>query len=76
MTIKLDVNGLSLAELVKYPPSVNKATHLAHEGLWADSRKKQWFFERILEALDVDLNELRAAYEKSEYGAWEPGIAP
>jgi len=78
MTVKFDDSAPSLNDLDSYPPSPNKALHLAHIGLFIDGgHHKQWFLEEILKALDVDLDELRAAYEQnSEYGAWESGIAP
>ena len=78
MTIQFDDDAPSLSELEDYPPSANKALHLAHIGLFVDGgHHKQWFLESILEALGVDLDELRAAYEQDdEYEPWEPGIAP
>jgi len=70
MTIK-ELLDMEVDELVKQPPSTEKALALAIYGLHVDGvHYKQWFLERIIDALGSDLAE---AYE---YGDWEDGISP
>lgn len=57
-------------------PWVDRARELAACGLFADgARRKQWFLERILEALGADLQQVREEFERHgvEYAE---GIAP
>lgn len=55
----------------------NKAIELATEGLYIDgAHHKQWYLERVLEALSVDLDTLRSEHHKVDGYAWDKGIAP
>lgn len=55
---------------------IEKVTDLALDGLFTDGgHHKQWYLERILETLGIDLEWLAEAV-KSVDGEWEPGIAP
>ena len=71
------------------PPSVDRAVGMATQGLFIDGgHHKQWFLEQVLEALGVELDDIRQqivdasnAAEPDEdplapEDAWEAGIAP
>jgi len=50
---------------------------LAAIALYVDGgHHKQWYLEQILEAIDVDLQELAAEMEAQGGYKWEEGIAP
>jgi len=55
-----------------------KAKDLALEGLLIDEgHHKQWYLERILEALGYGLNQLRHELLQQKQGSdWKEGIAP
>lgn len=66
---------MNLAYILALPQSKEKAMSLAINGLLTDgSHHKQWFLERILEALGYDLAQIRDEL-LPEYD-WEDGIAP
>ena len=59
-----------------YRPSQTVIESYAISGLVTDgAHHKQWYLERILEALNVDLGELRKQLEGKDHD-WEPGVAP
>ncbi len=67
---------MKLIEILEMPNGVEKAREFAISGLLTDGGwRKQWYLERILEALDVDLKELQAALAVGGY-VWEKGVAP
>lgn len=64
--------NMSLGEMEKQPPSYELALAWAIDGLYCDGGcHKQWFLERIIEALGDDL-----ACVVVSHGDWEDGIAP
>ncbi len=70
MTIK-EFLDMEVGELVKQPLSTEKVLALAICGLHFDgAHHKQWFLERIIDALGSD------SAEAYEYGDWEDGVAP
>lgn len=55
---------------------LRKAVDLLIDGLVTDgSHHKQWYIERSLESLGVNLDEVKLDLAADDY-AWEPGIAP
>ena len=71
MTLE-ELTNLSLTELLSQPPSISKALVVAMSGLYFDGgHHKQWFLEKVIEALDSDL-----AMVLNEFGDWKDGIAP
>lgn len=71
MTIT-ELMNLGIDELLGQPPSVSKALAIAMSGLYFDGgHHKQWFLEKVIEALDSDL-----AMVLNEFGEWPGGIAP
>lgn len=68
---------ISYADMEAMPPGPEKAIQYAVSGLLVDgAHHKQWCLERVLEALGVDLAELRDTLEGMGYGWSEEGIAP
>lgn len=58
------------------PDVVEGLRDLAIDGLLTDgAHHKQWFLEKILVGLGVDLDELRDELADNDY-SWDPGIAP
>jgi len=56
---------------------VEKAQELAVDGLFTDGgHHKQWYLERVLEALGVDLQAMRLEQLQEGWMDWEEGIAP
>lgn len=66
---------VSLKEIEEMVSSPQKAIQLAVGGLLNDDRQhKQWYLERILEALGEDLNAIRQEL-LPDYD-WDEGVAP
>lgn len=62
-------------KILSMPNGKNKAVQLAIHGLLTDGgHHKQWYLERILEALNVNLTQLRIDLVKDGYD-WDEGIA-
>ena len=56
---------------------VEKAQELAVDGLFTDGEHyKQWYLERVLEALGVDLQAMRLEQHEEKWLVWDEGIAP
>ena len=56
---------------------VEKAQELAVDGLFTDDgHHKQWYLERVLEALGVDLQAMRLEQHEEKWLVWDEGIAP
>ena len=56
---------------------VEKAQELAVDGLFTDGEHyKQWYLERVLEALGVDLHAMRLEQHEEKWLVWDEGIAP
>jgi len=67
---------MNLGKVLEMPNGIEKARELAISGLLTDgSHHKQWYLERILEALGVNLKELRMILGVEDYD-WEEGVAP
>jgi len=74
--------NIGFDDVARLPPGLEKAAQWLEYALgWPGEHHKQWFMERALEALEVDLAPL--AEELRELGsgtvdgdAWRPGIAP
>jgi len=67
---------MKLTEILEMPNGVEKAREFAISGLLTDGGwHRQWYLERILEALDVDLKELQITLAIGDY-VWEKGVAP
>ena len=74
----LDFDSFSriLRDVLLEQPSTDKAVRLAAYGhCWDGVHHKDWFFERIIEALGVDLDKVAQWHEDVGYG-WSDGIAP
>ena len=58
------------------PNGKPKAIRLAIDGLFFDgNHHKQWFLEKILEALDVDIEKLRQEAQADD-NEWSPSMPP
>lgn len=58
------------------PTTTDKVIDMCISGLCTDGEHhKQYYFEKILTALGVDMTMLKEIAEAQDYG-WEPGIAP
>lgn len=67
---------MTLEEVLKIKSGTDRAAALAGLGLITDGADhKQWYLERILEALGVDLMVLHEQMRAEDYD-WEEGIAP
>jgi hypothetical protein len=66
----------SLQEIEAMPNGRYKAALLAVNGLMTDGgHHKQWYLERILEALDVNLSDIRESLNAMGYD-FDGGTAP
>ena len=66
----------SLKEILDLPSGPEKAILLCADGLLTDgAHHKQWYLERILEALGVDLKQVWETMQADGYDL-EEGIAP
>ena len=67
---------MTFSEILAMPKGQDKAIALATEGLMIDgTHHKQWFLERILEALEINLSALREVLQGQDYD-WEDGTEP
>lgn len=67
---------MKLVDILAMPNGLDKAKELAIDGLLTDGGwHKQWFLEKILESLGVDLVTLRKELQTEDYD-WEPGTPP
>ena len=67
---------MRLVDILKMQPGVEKVKKLAVDGLLNDAgNHKQWYLERILEALGCDLMKVRQELQADDYD-WEDGTAP
>ena len=65
---------MTIAQITAMPNDKAKIIALATAGLLADDTHKQWFLERLLEALDIDLVALKQKL-RQDYDV-EDGVAP
>ena len=69
---------MHIVDILKMPDGPEKAKELAISGLLGQVNEwwhKQWYLERILEALGCDLAKLREELQSEDYD-WKDGIAP
>lgn len=67
---------MKLPDVLEMPKGEDKAVQLAIFGLLTDGgHHKQWYLERVLEALDVNLTKLREDLLRQDYN-WKDGVAP
>ncbi len=69
---------MGIEDILKMPNGEEKAKELAISGLLGqvgEGWHKQWYLERILEALGYDLAKIREELQSEDYD-WEDGIAP
>jgi len=56
---------------------IDKALSLGEEALYTEGgHHKQWYIERIMEALGADLEDMAQVLTRWGRGEWEKGIAP
>jgi len=76
------IHDLLRQELLSYRREIEKEVEeLAVDGLLTDGgHHKQWYLEKILKVIGVDLiklrKELNTPNKKGDYWDWEDGIAP